>query len=161
MSQIYSKKEYRRFIWLPLHLRFFVVSSTSLLLVIKFWVIKYFIRCSLWLTYGKLTNETSVVIVNTIGSMLFLLYTVVYYVFTVSKSSFLKQFFMALVSLLLTVAYVQYETDIDKATQMMGTLNRINHLRYFYFFFLFCRTSVLLRYGTIFCCSVNDAITCD
>lgn len=74
----------------------------------------------MWLTYGKLTSERSVVIVNTIGSMLFLLYTVVYYVFTVSKSSFLKQFFMSLLTLLLTIGYVQYETDLDKAIQMMG-----------------------------------------
>ncbi|KAG4071453.1 hypothetical protein HA402_011607 [Bradysia odoriphaga] len=81
-----------------------------------------FLSCSLWLTYGKLTNERSVVIVNTIGSMLFLLYTVIYYVFTVSKSSFLKQFFLALLTLLLTLGYVQYETDFDQARQVMGLL---------------------------------------
>lgn len=78
----------------------------------------------MWLTYGKLTNERSVVIVNTIGSMLFLLYTLVYYVFTVTKSSFLKQFFMALLSLLLTIGYVQFETDLDKAVQMMGEADK-------------------------------------
>jgi len=81
-----------------------------------------FLSCSLWLTYGKLTNERSVVIVNTVGSILFLSYTVVYYVFTVSKSSFLKQFFMSLLTLLLTIVYVQYEDDIDKAIQVMGLL---------------------------------------
>lgn len=52
--------------------------------------------------------------------MLFLLYTVVYYVFTVSKSSFLKQFFISLLTLLLTIGYVQYEVDLDKAVQVMG-----------------------------------------
>lgn len=83
------------------------------------------VRCSLWLTYGKLTNERSVVIVNTVGSMLFLLYTVVYYVFTVSKSSFLKQFSVSLMTLLFTIGYVQYETDLDKAIQTMGMLHEI------------------------------------
>ncbi|XP_067634170.1 sugar transporter SWEET1 [Eurosta solidaginis] len=55
-----------------------------------------FLSTSLWLYYGILTNEHSVILVNSIGIMLFLCYTIIYYMFSVSKKSYLKQFFIVL-----------------------------------------------------------------
>nr|AAD03390.1 saliva [Drosophila melanogaster] len=51
-----------------------------------------FLSCSFWLRYGVLTNEQSIVLVNIIGSTLFLVYTLIYYVFTVNKRACVKQF---------------------------------------------------------------------
>lgn len=67
--------------------------------------------CSFWLRYGVLTNEQSIVLVNIIGSTLFLIYTLVYYVFTVNKRAFIKQFGFALTVLISVIWYTNRLED--------------------------------------------------
>lgn len=120
MPQIYPEKKHRRFVRIPIYLRIFVVShfmSISRLLLYKHIFIH---RCSLWLTYGNLTNDNSICLVNTIGSMLFFFYTLVYYVFTVNKILLLKQFVIACCVLLCGLIYTNYETDAETAKQTIG-----------------------------------------
>lgn len=76
----------------------------------------------MWLKYGTLTNERTVILVNIIGTFLFFVYTLTYYVFTVNKKSILKQF--SIVSLILVLAsfYTQYELNAEQATQTIGVL---------------------------------------
>lgn len=77
-------------------------------------------RCSLWLTYGNLQQDNSIVLVNTIGSTLFFVYSLVYYVFTVNKILLLKQFLIAGSVLLGSLGYAIYETDEEMAKQTIG-----------------------------------------
>lgn len=118
-------------------------------------------RCSLWLTYGKLTNQNSVILVNTIGSALFFFYNVVYYVFTVNKSSVLKQFFIASLALFGSITYTQYETNVEASVQTIGNFicqlfTQLDEKNV-----LFCiRHTVLRSYSCIFCGSFNYAFPC-
>lgn len=50
-----------------------------------------FLSTSFWLRYGMFTDERSVILVNIIGSFLFLCYTMVYYIFSVNKKSYMQQ----------------------------------------------------------------------
>lgn len=79
-----------------------------------------FLSCSLWLRYGTLTEETIVVTVNIIGLALMFLYSAIYYVFTVNKRSYVRQFALALFTLITIVTYTKYEVSHEEAIQLMG-----------------------------------------
>lgn len=79
-----------------------------------------FLSCSLWLCYARVTNDPSIRLVNIVGSALFFLYTLVYYVFTVNKSALLKQFSVALLILMLCFAYVQSQENVTDAKDAVG-----------------------------------------
>ncbi|XP_037946313.1 sugar transporter SWEET1 [Teleopsis dalmanni] len=79
-----------------------------------------FLSCSLWLRYGCFTNEQTIAFVNIIGAMLFFMYAVLYYIFTVNKKPYLKQFSAVLLILLAVILYTNQETDNDKAVKIMG-----------------------------------------
>lgn len=80
-----------------------------------------FLSCSLWLCYARVTNESSIWLVNIIGSALFFLYSLVYYVFTVNKSALLKQFSVALMILMLCIGYIHSQDDVWNAKEAVGT----------------------------------------
>lgn len=80
-----------------------------------------FLSCSLWLKYGILANETTVILVNSVGSTLFLGYFVVFWMFTVNTSSIYRQFFGALLVLGLTLSYTDYyEANRAEAIEVVG-----------------------------------------
>lgn len=79
-----------------------------------------FLSCSLWLCYARLTQDASIHLVNAIGSTLFFLYTLVYYVFTVNKVALLKQFVLALLVLVLCTGYIQTADSVDEAKETVG-----------------------------------------
>lgn len=81
-----------------------------------------FLSCSLWLRYGYLTGERIVTIVNIVGSTLMLLYTMMYYVFTVNKKSYVRQFAIAFIILLTAILYTKYEEDKAEAVKIMGLI---------------------------------------
>ncbi|EDW02266.1 sugar transporter SWEET1 [Drosophila grimshawi] len=70
-----------------------------------------FLSCSFWLRYGVLTNEQSIVMVNMIGSTLFLVYTLIYYVFTINKRTYVKQFAVVLFVLIAVIVYTNRLQD--------------------------------------------------
>ncbi|SPP75153.1 sugar transporter SWEET1 [Drosophila guanche] len=70
-----------------------------------------FLSCSFWLRYGVLTEEQSIVLVNVIGSTLFLIYTLIYYVFTINKRAFVKQFAFVLAVLIGVIIYTNRLED--------------------------------------------------
>ncbi|XP_023295262.2 sugar transporter SWEET1 [Lucilia cuprina] len=79
-----------------------------------------FLSCSYWVHYGMLSEERSVVLVNTIGVTLFLIYTLIYYVFTVNKNVYVKQFLFVLTALFGIVFYINGITDVGQAQNFMG-----------------------------------------
>ncbi|KAI8035780.1 sugar transporter SWEET1 [Drosophila gunungcola] len=80
-----------------------------------------FLSCSFWLRYGVLTNEQSIVLVNIIGSTLFLVYTLIYYVFTVNKRACVKQFGFALTVLVVVIIFTnQLEDQRDRMIHLTG-----------------------------------------
>lgn len=82
-----------------------------------------FLSCSLWLKYGVLAQESLVILVNIIGTTLFLLYVVIYWMFTINKKSTTRQLTFALTILLGSIYYTQiYEENPRKALEVMGYL---------------------------------------
>ncbi|ALC42194.1 slv [Drosophila busckii] len=80
-----------------------------------------FLSCSFWLRYGVLTNEQSVVTVNIIGSTLFLIYTMIYYVFTVNKRGYVKQFGIVLAILIGVIIFTNtLEDEPEKMIRITG-----------------------------------------
>lgn len=79
-----------------------------------------FLSCSLWLCYSHVTNDSSIHLVNVIGSTLFFLYTLVYYVFTVNKTALLKQFSLALLVLMLCLVYIHATDNVADAKVAVG-----------------------------------------
>lgn len=71
-----------------------------------------------------LSDERSVVLVNTIGVTLFLIYTLIYYVFTVNKNAYVKQFLFVLTALFGIVFYINGIADIVQAQNFMGKLEK-------------------------------------
>ncbi|CAD7013853.1 unnamed protein product [Ceratitis capitata] len=81
-----------------------------------------FLSTSFWLRYGLLTDEHSVVLVNIIGSFLFLCYTLVYYIFSVNKKSYLRQFGIVL-CMLLGVWYYTNSIELEaEKIRLMGLI---------------------------------------
>jgi len=73
------------------------------------------------LRYGVLTNEQSVVLVNIIGSTLFLVYTLIYYVFTVNKRACVKQFGFSLTVLVVVIIFTnRLEDQRDRMIHVTG-----------------------------------------
>uniref|UniRef100_A0A1L8DEV2 Sugar transporter SWEET n=1 Tax=Nyssomyia neivai TaxID=330878 RepID=A0A1L8DEV2_9DIPT len=81
-----------------------------------------FLSCSLWLKYGLLTNEASVVLVNIVGSCLMFGYTVIFYVLSTNKKVILRQFATVLLVLVSVVAYTQYDVEEPRAIEILGII---------------------------------------
>lgn len=78
-------------------------------------------RCSLWLRYGFLANEEAVIIVNTVGSTLFLAYSVVFWMYASNIRTIYRQFFLALVVMCVTFTYTDwYEVNRSEAIEVVG-----------------------------------------
>ncbi|KAL5287905.1 swt-4 family protein [Megaselia abdita] len=80
-----------------------------------------FLSCSLWLRYGTFTNENIVVYVNIIGAVLMFAYSLTYYVFTINKRNFVKQFVGAVLALCFSIYLTMgVEEDPKVAIDTLG-----------------------------------------
>ncbi|XP_055294908.1 sugar transporter SWEET1 isoform X2 [Sitodiplosis mosellana] len=80
-----------------------------------------FLSCSLWLKYGILANEKTVILVNTVGATLFFSYFIVFWMFSVSSSALYRQFFGAILVLGFVLSYTEYyEENRAEAIEVVG-----------------------------------------
>lgn len=68
------------------------------------------------------TDENIVVYVNIIGAVLFLAYSLTYYVFTINKRNFVKQFIGAVLALCISIYLTMGEDDPKLAIDILGRL---------------------------------------
>ncbi|XP_070502733.1 sugar transporter SWEET1-like [Chironomus tepperi] len=80
------------------------------------------LSCSLWLRYGFLINENSLILVNSIGAFLFSLYCITYFTFTVNKRRFYHQIALVLLMITFSIVYSRVELDNVKASKLIGLL---------------------------------------
>jgi len=90
-----------------------------------------FLSTSLWLRYGFLIQEHSLILVNTVGATLHFAYVVTFYMYSIKKSIILRQFFGCLLALLLILAYSVYEGNKDVAMKYVGFLCCIMTIMFF------------------------------
>lgn len=81
-----------------------------------------FLSCSLWLKYGLLSEEHTIIFVNTIGSVLFFAYTIIYFTFSVNKRIVVRQFFLVSCFILGCTGYTKYEQNPDEALRIIGLI---------------------------------------
>ncbi|KAF2903269.1 hypothetical protein ILUMI_02918 [Ignelater luminosus] len=90
-----------------------------------------FLSTSLWLRYGFLIQEHSLILVNTVGATLHFAYVVTFYMYSIKKSIILRQFFSCLITLLLIIAYSIYENDKALAMKYVGFLCCVMTIMFF------------------------------
>lgn len=80
------------------------------------------VSTTLWLRYGFLIDEPSMIIVNTVGSTLFIAYSATFYLYSIKKSTTLKQIVVAFTVLIAILCYSLYYYESDKVgvTDLMG-----------------------------------------
>lgn len=81
-----------------------------------------FLSCVLWLKYGLVTGEESVVLVNSIGAVLFFIYTVVYFLLTINKRLTLRQFGGACFIIVGICVFTNLSTDYTSVSLVLGIL---------------------------------------
>lgn len=125
-------------------------------------IIILFFRCSLWLRYAFLTREQSVILVNTIGATLQLAYIVTFYVYTINKTSVMRQFLATLLLIITSLVYAEYEKNAEKVVKVMGKNNSVlfatmckNVIA-----ILIIRDYVLLCDCNIFWSTLNNVVSC-
>lgn len=78
------------------------------------------LSCSLWLRYGTLINEPTVIFVNAVGVLLFLSYCTSYFIFTVKKRKILQQLCLVLLMISFAVGYSYIEYSDVESSRLIG-----------------------------------------
>ncbi|EZA48619.1 Sugar transporter SWEET1, partial [Ooceraea biroi] len=82
-----------------------------------------FMSCSLWLIYGGLIKDLFIVSVNIFGTVLQICYVLIYILYSVKKSTTIKQFVAADFFVLLMYLYSIYQEDKTLAAKHVGFLS--------------------------------------
>ncbi|XP_058054695.1 sugar transporter SWEET1 [Anopheles bellator] len=81
-----------------------------------------FLSCFTWLKYGVLTKEDTLILVNFIGSALFLIYTVIFFLFCVSKRQVVRQIMVISCVILSATIYTTFSSDLERSIRVIGLL---------------------------------------
>ncbi|KAK6631163.1 hypothetical protein RUM43_014259 [Polyplax serrata] len=79
-----------------------------------------FTSCTMWLLYGVIIGDRTVININTVGSALQLSYTLCYYKFTAKRGEVRKQFGCGLFIILAAILYSFYETNSERLISFFG-----------------------------------------
>ncbi|KAK5644454.1 hypothetical protein RI129_005754 [Pyrocoelia pectoralis] len=81
-----------------------------------------FLATGSWLGYGLLINDTSLILVNTVGATLNFAYAVLFCYYSIKKTIVLRQFVGSICAILTVLAYIANETDKDVSIKYIGFL---------------------------------------
>lgn len=70
--------------------------------------------------YGVTKHDDKIVMVNTIGVTCMMAYLVVFYKYTIKKSTLLKQISACAVSIFIVLGYAMNENDYEILTSVLG-----------------------------------------
>ncbi|XP_069683925.1 sugar transporter SWEET1 [Periplaneta americana] len=90
-----------------------------------------FLSSCMWLRYGFLLQDSSLIIVNTIGAALQLAYVITFYFYTITKSAVVKQMLGVIVALVVMLCYTQYESDLEQAKIYIGFVASLMTILFF------------------------------
>nr|CAH7742714.1 unnamed protein product [Callosobruchus chinensis] len=86
---------------------------------------------SLWLRYGFLINDTSLILVNTIGATLFFSYVVTFYLYSVRRGAVMQQLMFCMLLLSMVLLYVHRKNDIEEARVHLGLMCSLVTIMFF------------------------------
>ncbi|CAK1552179.1 unnamed protein product [Leptosia nina] len=81
-----------------------------------------FFSCSIWLLYGLTKNDGNMILVNVVGVIFMIAYTVIFYLYTLKKSLVLRQSYVTVGLCLFMMGYVNVEEDNEVLLNRLGTL---------------------------------------
>ncbi|PSN56762.1 hypothetical protein C0J52_00024 [Blattella germanica] len=90
-----------------------------------------FLSSCMWLRYGFLLEDSSIIVVNTIGATLQLAYVLVFLYYTITKSMVMKQMTAVLIVLVVLIGYSQYEDDFDTVKFYVGFVAMLMTILFF------------------------------
>ncbi|XP_054271470.1 sugar transporter SWEET1-like [Macrosteles quadrilineatus] len=79
-----------------------------------------FLSCGLWLSYGLLIDDSSIVLVNSVGTILFMCYIFIFYTYTLRKNAVVKQVMAVLMVMVSVRLYAYWVSDITVARTHLG-----------------------------------------
>ncbi|KAL7288802.1 sugar transporter SWEET1 [Trichogramma pretiosum] len=82
-----------------------------------------FLSCSLWMLYGFLIQDKSIVIVNCVGASLQFFYTFTFYIYTIKKKLIVEQMSIALAFIGIMLFYWHIQEDISMVTRHVGLIS--------------------------------------
>ncbi|XP_013146431.1 PREDICTED: sugar transporter SWEET1-like isoform X2 [Papilio polytes] len=80
------------------------------------------LSCGIWLLYGLTKRNDKIVTVNTIGLVLMISYSVIFYFYTFKKSAVLRQCTFTIIFFLILLGYISVEEDNENLVIRLGTL---------------------------------------
>lgn len=78
--------------------------------------------CVLWLRYGSILQDTTMILVNFIGLIFQMSYSVFYYLYTIPKRPFQKQVLIVFTIISVTMLYITTEINLDIAKFRLGLI---------------------------------------
>ncbi|CAH1110595.1 unnamed protein product [Psylliodes chrysocephalus] len=77
---------------------------------------------SLWLRYGFLIQDSSIILVNTVGSTLFFAYVITFYLYSINKTTVVRQFTGCIFILIIILIHVHNGEDPTKVRTHLGLI---------------------------------------
>ncbi|CAH0554594.1 unnamed protein product [Brassicogethes aeneus] len=77
---------------------------------------------ALWLRYGFLIEDKSIIFVNAVGSLLFIAYVVVFYLYSIKTEYIIRQIITCGLILLATLLYVKNASNLEEAQNHLGLI---------------------------------------
>ncbi|KAJ8984831.1 hypothetical protein NQ317_013031 [Molorchus minor] len=77
---------------------------------------------SLWLRYGFLIQDRSLILVNTVGATLFFAYVVTFYLYSIKKTAVVRQFLGCLFILITTLFHIHHSGSLEAAKHDLGLI---------------------------------------
>lgn len=90
-----------------------------------------YLSTGVWLRYGFLIQDSSVILVNTIGLSLFLGYVITFGIYSLKKTTLFRQFLGSLIVLISTLIYIQHSESIEIARKHLGLICTIVTVGFF------------------------------
>ncbi|CAG9860465.1 unnamed protein product [Phyllotreta striolata] len=81
-----------------------------------------YLSCSLWLRYGFLIDDSSIILVNTIGATLFFAYVVTFYWYTLNKTIIVRQFMCSFLLFIIIILHVHRGDDPATVRTHLGLI---------------------------------------
>ncbi|KAF7288023.1 sugar transporter SWEET1 [Rhynchophorus ferrugineus] len=78
---------------------------------------------SLWLKYGFLIDDNSLIAVNTIGAIIFFSCVAVFFIYSIKKSNIARQFLISLLVLIIILMRIHRIDNVDESRQTLGFIS--------------------------------------
>ncbi|KAG8304899.1 Sugar transporter [Homalodisca vitripennis] len=99
--------------------------------VSSFHFVAGFLSCGLWLNYGIMINDSSLILVNAVGAILFMCYILLFFSYTLRKTTVVKQVLWVVTVMVLVRMYGAWLGEVAQAKVHLGYIACCTSLMFF------------------------------